>query len=809
MIISACSDDKEGKLNGLGQLTVTLDGTGQLLLPDGYPSGMEITREYDENLLTLSMSDLVGQYHHTWEHFSDFPQGDSYFVGEYKLTATYGDPSVEGFDCPAYTGITDVPIYPNQRTDAVVHLTAANAFFTLDLTECENAVSATFNTPGGEFIDYLPADEGILCMKPGPTDIYLNVSLPAGRSVRYLAATLPDTRAETIYQLKAVRTADELTLHTPQGDFKKALTEEFLAAQAPEVTYMPATEIILPEGDKPATGLYARVNAGARKLSRLLLTTRSASLQAKGMPAQIDLLNLTPGQAETIAALGFTYTNGAADFTSLLGNLVYLTERDAVSTFALTAIDTDGRTSEPAVLTVTTLPVEIQITDSSPVVMGIDKAAITVACSNPGFKEHVEVEVMKDNVWAKTPVSVSETSPGQYLMTFDMPEGNDDPQVRVLYCDEVRHTLSLKRTMPSFTLMVDAFAKSAVIKIESEDQSLLGIITSKVHIYVDGKPTPSYHRLPDHGIVTVLGLNPGSTYTFKATMMDDGEGIPFTPEVRATTEHASQLGNGDFEERSGGPSWDNMPSGGTYAQTSVDIFDRQHHTTITTEVPKGWATVNAKTFCGSSRNVNTWYMQPSAVATREDAFSGSYAVKLTSVAFDPNGAQIPPYAQTSTPFLDYSPIVPDISYRAAGRLFLGSYSFDAADMTEKYNEGTSWSTRPSSLNFYYKFFPGTMARDDRGMVRIELTGNDNAGNEVIVAESTAYLPLATSFTAFSVPLNYQTFGIKARRLKVMFTSSEYAGTIAGETSSIVTTPDPMTATSTGGTLWIDNITFAY
>lgn len=43
----------------------------------------------------------------------------------------------------------------------------------------------------------------------------------------------------------------------------------------------------------------------------------------------------------------------------------------------------------------------------------------------------------------------------------------------------------------------------------------------------------------------------------------------------------------------------------------------------------------------------------------------------------------------------------------------------------------------------------------------------------------------------------------------MFASSANIGSLAEETASVVTSPDPVTATSTGGRLWIDCLTLAY
>ncbi len=225
-------------------------------------------------------------------------------------------------------------------------------------------------------------------------------------------------------------------------------------------------------------------------------------------------------------------------------------------------------------------------------------------------------------------------------------------------------------------------------------------------------------------------------------------------------------------------------------------------------MPKQWANTNAKTFAMLSDNHNTWYMQPSVALTRRNVFSQSFAVELTSVAFDPHGKPIPDYTQSGTPYLDYSPIVPDISYRAAGKLFLGRYTFDPATVQESYVEGLEWNSRPASLNGYYCYYPVETDRSDCGLVTVEVLGVGEDG-ETVIASGSQRLTLAMSYTAFSVPLNYEKFGVKATRIKVMFSSSAHVGTIEEESARIRTVSNPVSATSVGGKLWIDNITLAY
>lgn len=362
--------------------------------------------------------------------------------------------------------------------------------------------------------------------------------------------------------------------------------------------------------------------------------------------------------------------------------------------------------------------------------------------------------------------------------------------------------------MPPFTIDVDAYATMAAVKVVPADPSMTEVIAAAARIYINGQEAPVYRVVPEQGILSVIGLSPSTTYEFKATMMSGVVNPEFTPAVSVTTESTPQLPNSDFEDRSDGVRYKDLAMGGRYSQTVVQIFNWQHHITIEQEIPKHWANTNAKTFATASTNHNTWYMQPSVALTRDNVFSQSFAVMLTSVAFDPHGATIPAYTQTGTPYLDYSPIIPDISYRAAGKLFLGSYSFDPATMQEAYVEGLDWPSRPSSLNGYYRFFPGESDRSDCGLVTVEVLGSGDDG-EVVIASGHRMLALASSYTAFSVPLEYRYFGVKARRIKVMFSSSARTGSIEEETRSVVTVPDPLTASSTGGRLWIDNVTLAY
>lgn len=88
----------------------------------------------------------------------------------------------------------------------------------------------------------------------------------------------------------------------------------------------------------------------------------------------------------------------------------------------------------------------------------------------------------------------------------------------------------------------------------------------------------------------------------------------------------------------------------------------------------------------------------------DEAHAGtSYAVRIDNVAWDNTGAPIADYRQEGQPYVAYSRNVPPVKYKATGKLFIGSYKFDAATLEETYSEGMAFSSRPSALNGFYKF----------------------------------------------------------------------------------------------------------
>lgn len=817
VMLTACSGANDVPLDLTGRLS--LDVTADTRL-----SGTDLTAMAPRpEGIRVAMRSASGVYGGEWESVEAFPRPGEFLVGDYVITCSYGDPGDEGFARPYYTGEARVSVVGEETRTATVGMTLRSGAVTVDFepgfAESFPSTVCTLHRPGGGYPEYPVSSREILYLPAGQASLLLSLSLSDGRRCGFSALDFETAEgALSTITVRAQAEADgtpKVTATCGGREKTTLLTEAFLDASPPAVVptgWSPGQTIRLPEGDEPPAPVSAAIESSS-PLSHLWLSVSSHYLRTKGLPEALDLKALTPEVEALLRSYGlrwnFSPEGALIDFTSLIGNLVYLDPASALSHFSLLAEDTMGRVGVPATLTVETTPVDITVENVAAIPVGTTEGMITVSASASGFTRHVELEFRDAaGAWRKVPLTdISEMSPGSYLMRFPMPEGSDPIEARILYCEEVRATFSILRVMPPVELTVDAFANHALIKVSADNPDLLPMLTERLRFYVDGEPASVLSRLQSYSTVIISGLRPAARYSLTATLMDKPVAADFTAPVSFTTETTPQLPNGDFEDRKTTIDVKGLPSGGRFSQTTVAIFNWQNHADFLEKTPNQWANTNAKTFPRPAANPNTWYMQPS-VFTVSDAQNGDFAVQIRSVAFDPDGPEIPDYTQTGEPFLSYSPIVPDIRYRAAGRLFLGSYSFSPATLEETYTDKVPWPSRPVSLNGFYKYRPCDDYHSDRGIAMVEVFGMID-GQEQMIATAITRLPVATGYTAFSVPISYPHFGVKATAIRVMFASSEAIGTIEEESSRITTISDPQTATSVGSCLWLDNISLAY
>ncbi len=821
LVASACSGSYNGTRLGAGMIAPVLTVDPDVAADQAADIVISPVPSVDELSLTIS----TDGYSHTWERFDEYDPAEPLLPGNYTVRAFYGTELDEGFECPAFAGEAAAEVTDGATATPEIVCTLINTMlrveFAPSFTEYFSDAAVTFRSAGGGFVTYRPGETRQAYLRAGDIDISISLTLPDGQTADFIATTIRGAAAGRCYtatmsmdQTDGVPTVilsfDE---RISTDDLRIALTPDFLAATPPtaECTgFINGTPLHIDEGllpDQPLTVKASGIAGG-----RLELTVNSPTLLQAGWQRETDLLSAPETLLSLMRSMGLKLNiNGGiaeVDFTDVLPNLREENGDDRTS-FSMRAISRAGKVSEPAILTIDLGTVDIELIAVTPVTVGIDEASLTVRCPNSEATDNLAVQIQQsDGSWSDVNLTAVEPLEieGDYALRFRVPEGTDNIRIRLLYCGSVKAETTIGRRPPHFAILADAFALRAVIRITDADPELLPVITRLCEIYAGSDRMLQLDRDEQEGIITVTGLDAATSYTLRGTVMQQPTDDQFTEPVQITTEAAAELPNGDFEEITKGIEYDRMPSGGRYSPDIVEIFNRQNFTDFNTQEPKGWANVNTKTFCTAATRHNTWYMAPSAQTTT-DVYSGAYAVRIDDVAWDTDGPAIPDYVQPAPPYVDYSRNIPQIAHKAVGKLFLGSYSFSADGLAETYTEGIPFNSRPTALNGFYKYLPASPA-PARGTAIIEVIGIVD-GAETVIASGKTSLGTATSYTAFSIPLTYSRFGVKATRIKVMLAASANIGDIGYETANTVTVDDPATATSRGASLWLDALSLSY
>lgn len=828
LIMSGCSSDENPMNSGSGRINPEVGLDSEVYSAEN-PQGRSTSSVPTVSDLKLALTSTNGSYKKTWSSVDLFPSDEAFKVGDYTMEAYYGSIDDEGFEKPYYYGSQALTVYEDRTTDVNIVAKLANTMVSIEYTDAFKnyftSYSAELHSTGGNYVTYASDEIRPAYLRPGTVTLALSVTKPNGTSATLQPASI-NAQAQHHYRITLDVNGGEVgngvlvisfdeTLQTETINID--LSDELMNAPAPEVTaegFTPGSSLSLFEGSTPDEQVRFILNARGG-LSSVTLTTQSQSLIEQGWPAEVDLMQATEMQKSRFASLGLNVSGlwknpdqmAIVDFTDVISNIKYV-DGSATSTFTIVVKDKMTKVNEPVTLSITTKPIELSIISISEAVVGAEDAEMVIAYNGDDFENKVAIETRNTyGVWESAQI-LSVSSETNYTVKITVPAGNTDIPVRVLYNGDVKAEGTIVRGMPEYTTAVDAFSGKVIVKLTAADASQLSAIAANCSVYLDDTKVTVSSRDMESGILVVEGLSPATSYTLKTTVLSTAGDDDYSEPVSFTTESQLAVPNGNFEEIETQINNMTINCGGIYYETKLSINPYQNEQTFNVSRPTGWATVNDKTFCTSASNQNTWYMQPSSMIVSDAIQNGNYAMKLVNVAWDTNGVSIAKYnftwGKTESNWGASQNKPSSISYRAAGKLFLGTYSFESASNTETYNEGVVFASRPSALNGFYKY-SASSSSSDNGIVNIEVLSSSDA----VIAQGSVALSANGDYTAFTVPLTYNQFGVKAAKLKIMFASSASVGTIAEETAAIVTTDDLVTASSLGNALWVDNLTFSY
>ena len=828
LLLQGCSSDENPMNSGLGRINPLINVNAEVYSAET-PQGRGESATPMVSDLKLALTSSNGSYKKTWNSVDLFPSEEAFKVGDYKMEAYYGSLDDEGFEKPYYYGSTEFTVYEDRTTDVDIVATLSNTMISIEYTEAFksyfSAYSAELHSEGGNYVTYSSDEVRPAYLRPGNVSLSIAVTKPNGTTATFQPATI-SAKARHHYRITLDVNGGEVGAGTLVISFDETLqtetinielSDELMNAPAPEVTtegFTSGTALSLFEGTEPNESVRYIINARGG-LSSVTLTTKSQSLIEQGWPAELDLMQATEMQKSRFESLGLKVAGlwknpdqmAIVDFTKALSSIKYV-EGNASSEFTIVVKDKMTKVCEPVTLSLLTTPIELSILSVSAAEIGVDEAELKIAYNGEGFEDKVTIETRNSyGVWEAAQM-LSVDASADYTVKIAVPAGNMEIPVRVLYNGDVKAEAVILRSMPEYTVSVDAFSGKAYIKLTPADASQLSAVVSNCSVYLNDAKATVASRDASTGILVVEELTPATTYTLKTTLLQSAGDDDYSEPITFTTESHLSVPNGNFEDIETVINNVKINCGGVYYETLLSINPYQNTQTFNVSCPTGWATVNAKTFCTSASHQNTWYMQPSSMIVSDAIQNGNYAMKLVNVAWDTNGPSIAKYnftwGKTESNWGASQNKPSSIAYRAAGKLFLGTYAFDAATNTETYNEGVAFASRPSALNGFYKYTASSNS-SDKGIVIVEVLGSSGE----VIAHGTADLTAKGDYTAFTVPLTYNKFGIKASKMKIMFASSSSIGLIAEETASIATTDDLKTASSLGNALWIDNLTFSY
>lgn len=843
----SCSDDNPWGVNsGEGALRLSIEASGDV--EAAVPAVRAISADVvppPASAFKVSMVKDGGGYSKTWSSIEEFEKEESFPVGNYTLSASYGDEksqgrvlaSEEGYEHAWYYGETSVAIREGETSQVQLSVAVANSIVVIEYTDAFKKFFKNYHTmvqpAGGDAID-LGDNEAMNYVQPGDLNVTISATQQNGKTLTLNPATYtlePKHMYKMRYNIYQGEIGDAVLSITfdeslSTEEITVNLSDELENTRAPQVTaigFEPGAELVTLAGT-PYQGeaKFSAVADGG--ISKAVLTFSSDSYFPSYISGgRIDLCAATPAQraameADGIKALGFYDKRGTMGQLDLSEFFRKLPEGTHSITFQVS--DQFTQTHEPVGCSLACIPVDMSAAGGE-VVFGDDYADITISYNGPdpiktnpfSFKvinrsgiggESCEIisTKLKDGTRADYPSH-------DYVYRLRLPYVADDTATIGVYFNNA-HDPSMKPVVKFIfpenqyqeNMEYDVMATQLRWRTNFTDTHRKNLFEKRIRVFVDGT---EYASTYDSGInaYVVAGLTPGQQHDIRTTVQAADSPTVFGSAVSLSTEAAAPVPNGDFSSTRETINT-NIQVGGQWTvmgSTLTTTCDMRY-----SEPDGGWASVNSKTFYDGSSARNTWFMVASTY------MGDGNSVILRSVAYDHAG-NVP--AKTGSAFSTkyYCTNYPDkIAERAAGELFLGSYSFDGSSETR--NEGYDFVSRPTSLSFSYKYLP---YKSDEGFVEMKVLASDGS---VLVAES-GTLSESGSARDFTLKMPEYKFGVKPAKLLIKFMSSTQNPVLTKENSEIDLSADSKAAGgklsgvnsthtfSAGSELTISNLRFEY
>lgn len=772
--LASCSDDApwEGS-DSEGGIKLNLSADARVMRSNNTRADDSMSPEVpDASAFAVNLSKVDGSYSKNWSSLEAFNRESGFSIGDYNLTASYGSLDAEGFTAPYYKGSTSLHVSPGAESNVDVVATLANSMvslrYTPDFVENYPAYSAALQSEGHDWVVFAQNEDRPAYMAPSDIKINLTLTNAGGDKVTIQPAeftALP--RHHYVVTIGVTGTSGNLALDVQFEENVVAETvivplgDDLFTAPAPTVKttgFQPDNAITSFEYAQSAETLKFDVfSLGGLKSATLNIVADNGYVPVFGKNVELikaDALVQQQLAAAGINAAGF-FRNpdkmGVVDVTRFVEKLPAGNYK-----IELQVVDALTRTTPPVALALNIEGVEFEPSAPQAAEFMTSSFYVDVATNSADIKNQVSFRVPDANnqMKAATIKSVTEVTATRanlnkvFRYTLDIaPQARASIDVEVILGDK-KKSFAVPMSTPECGFVADAFSRSVVMKVNVTPANLLSQVEEQMVFYNGTQQiSASNVKRDSNGVVTISGLSPATSYS--ALSAHVGTLVYNLPAF--TTEAETDVPNGTFSSTSQTINISGVQVGGQYNVTANYTIK----SSIVAEEPTGWASVNQNTCWTGSSNINTWFLVPSTYISNGTTVLRSVGYNHAGTTPAKSGG-----AFNTKYYCENAPTNAQLE-KAAGELFLGSYTFNGSSSRV---DGIAFASRPSSLSFSYAYAP---LNGEQAEVVIKLI--DASGN--VISEKTDLLSAASSLTGHTVALPAYPFGAKAAKLVLGFRST--------------------------------------
>lgn len=724
---------------------------------------------------SVSLTKSDGTFTKTWTGVESFNRETAFAIGDYTLAAFYGDAESEGFECPFYKGSADVHVSPGAVTDATVVATLANSMVSIRYTDKFNEnfsdYSSSVQTEGHDWVVFAKSETRPAYIASSDVKVKVRLTNDAGKTVEVVPAQFTaQPRHHYVVTLDVEETAGGLALDVVFDEdvvaetVEISLTDELFSAPAPTVTakgFDAPTPVetfeFAEQAAKPEFHCFA---FGGLRQATLNVVSSNGYSPAFGRRVELvgaDELTQAQLASEGVDCAGFFRNVDKMGVVNLKGFIESLPAGSYE--ISLEIEDQATRVSEPVKMDVTVKPVTFSLEAPIKAEFLGSELTVDVLTNCPDIRNKVSFKV---------PDVSNRMVPAEIKSVTQVDGTRAEGQVRLRYVlamsaraqaliDVEAHLRNrvaetqVSMIEPEYTITPDAYARKVVLRINAADERTARFLRDNL-IYYNGDTQISSSNVSHgaDGLITISRLTPAIQYMqIKAKVAAFEKAVP-----AFTTESETDVPNGTFTASTQTININPINTGGQYTGTRLSKPKYQLISSIERPTPDGWANVNERTCYAGSSNKNTWYLVPSTWEENGQAV-------LRSAGYSHNGKDLGVTNKTSVYYCQNAPADADLQ-KAAGELFLGSYSFNGS---ESRTDGMAWTSRPATLSFDYSYTP---YNNERGEAYVRIF--DASGK--VIAQQTLYLAASSTMTTKTVALTGYPFGVKAAKIELGFRSTE-------------------------------------